>query len=703
MNRAIVSLIVVVIVFLGLTSVSARSQNGAVVAPVTHRTDFRDLGHAPETLIISLRLNLMLRNIALYERVLKSQNDQRSSTYRRPIPDRAFMTYFAPSSNTYNALIAQVRMLGLKVVSTSANRATLIVSGPTVSINRIFLTDMHVVYQSGVGNRYANSRPAIMPQGWVGVLSSIDGFDNLALRPNPRSVPPVPILHTTTIADDGLYVGGAVPRPTVLRWLSYAVGNGAATPDKAVSDGDHCVNTCSMFYTDFARLHDSYEPYASFLLDGNFVECSGSGIGPAADDWVLHTTTLPCSAATRTNPKPGLHIYNGNYGNLAGVGADFLSFIQGTYMGCTGCNNPLWNLHDYMFQDTTSVDLLHNTQCCSSTYEFPDNSTYDNALYAFENSLVHVAALPWFTAGQSYLSFLNGFADGQSDVDTGNNRCSVCLLDFNSSSVAGGVCEFCMQTGPPTTKMHPMYAPYTVNTASDVINAGHAFDNFNEYNIGEFSSPYPQVGAAPEDRYMLYATYMLYYQPSNPKAAILGEDFDRHTVDRSSSFNGVFPEQALVGYGPAIALQPYLPDHGTSPKGFAGCTPNQGDSGGIAAYLIPNTCVQRADNLLYVGEYGQAYSSGSYPTNGLSNGPVAVGPIAFVVNLTDKPKTVPCSWITGLGQNYTQQTFQHEILIGTLANQDQDVLNGGDLNLQGSSFRCDVTIIPATKARFLGQ
>lgn len=520
-------------------------------------------------------------------------------------------------------------------------------------------------------------------------------------RPGPpraRALPhssPALLVHTATEAYDGHFDNGLVSPAPVRRWVSYAVGAGDAMPDKAVTDGDHCVNTCSVFYTDFARLNPANEPTNSFFHDSHFVECvSGTG-SPAANDWVLHMTQPPaCAPSTRTSPKPG--IYNGNYGNLSGIGAAFLAYIQGTYSGVSPCCvNSNWNLHDYMFQDTTSVDLNHDTQCCSATYEFASNTTYDAALFAFEDSLVHVAGGP-FTAGQAYLSFLNGFADNNIADDSGHIVCKVCTQDFGSTHVAGGVCEFCQQTGSlGSVQMQPLFVPYTVNTASVVI-PGHQFINLAEFNSGESGVSGHQVGATFEDRYMLYATYMLYYQPSSAKSAILMEDFDKHATN--STFNGVFPEQALVVYGtPARPLVPYV----TGSFGLGGCDPGQpgsGDSGGIAGYLIAGTCKLRTDGR-WLGEYGQIYPSGSYPTTGLNNAPTSLGPIAFIINLTDVAKTVPCTWFTGLGYPNPTTTFIHEILISA----DGDVLNGGALNLSGAGFLCGLTTIPALSARFLGQ
>jgi len=516
------------------------------------------------------------------------------------------------------------------------------------------------------------------------------------LFPMPRSSPAL-LLHTTTYAYDGHFDNGGVSTANVHRWLNFAEGAGQTTPDKEITDGDHCVNTCSVFYTDIGRLDSGNQPAADFLTAANgFTECPGL-LPPASTDWVLHTVPPPaCSSSTETQPVTGNP--NGNYGNLSGIGAAYLAYVQGSYAHCTPtCVDSDWNLHDYIFQDTTSVDLHHDTKGSSATLEFANDTTYSAALIAFENTLVHVAGGP-FSAGQTYLNILNGFADdGQGAVDNGDVTCEFCLQDFGSSHVTIGLCEFCQQSGSPGSYvMKPLFVPYAVNTASQVIAGGNQFINLNEYNSGEgFTHGTDQVGATYEDRYMVYATYMLYYQPSDPKKAILWEDFDDHA--NSSNFNGVFPEQALVGYGtPATALVAYVPDTHTPGIGLGGCTPSEGDSGGISTYLIALTCVHRSDGR-YLGEYGQIYSSGSYPTSGLSGSPAAVGPIAFVINLTDVAKVVPCSWFTF--HSYTSTTFNHEILISA----NGDVLNSGTLNLTGAAFACGTTTIPAESARFLGQ
>jgi hypothetical protein len=713
MNRATVALVVILLCVFGLTNVSARSFKGAVVALVTQRTDFRDLGHAPASLLVSLKLTLTLRNPALYERTLTLQNDPRSAIFHNPISDRDFIRLFAPSATAYNALISQVLAAGLKVVSTTENRSSLTIAGPSALIDRLFQTDIHVVFQSGVGYRYANGRTATMPQQWVGLVSNIDGFDNLASRsagsisnplwPKPRITGL--LLHTTTYAYDGHFLNGAESTATVQRWLNYAEGAGQKTPDKAVGDGDHCLNTCSVFYADFARMDTTQDPAKDFLAETGFVDCSAGGHF-AADDWVLHTTALPCGPSTRTSPSPSQ--LNGNYGNLTGIGAKFLAYIQGNYSGLTGCClDSRWNLHDYIFQDTTSTDLYHDTQCCLQTMEYSSDTPFLSAFTAFQTSLVHVNGIH-FHNGDPYLSFPNGFADGQTANENGDVTCEFCMQDFGSTHVAGGVCEFCMQNGTEGNRsMYPLFVPYTVNVASDVIGAGHQFINLNEYNGGEGYKPpskggHDIVGASVDDRYLLYSTYMLYYQPSDTQKAILWEDFEDHASN--SAYNGVFPEQALVGYGtPAIALLTYVP--AINGIGLAGCTPSEGDSGGIIPYLIPGTCVHGNYNgtMHWLGMYGQIYPTGSYPSGDIKTGnPASIGSIAFVVNLTTTAQTVPCTWFINNG--YTNTTFNHEI---TIAPTGGDVLHGGALDFTSTAFECqdtrsNPTSIPAQSARFLG-
>jgi hypothetical protein len=616
------------------------------------------------------------------------------------------MTFFAPTAATYRALIDEVQAAGLNVVSTSDNRATLSIAGSSALIDRIFQTDIHAVYQTGAGYRYANSRPATMPQRWVGLVNNIAGFDNLESssvgrvdaphRPFPRPIQPL-LLHTTTYAYDGHFLNGNENGATVRRWLNYAEGAGQKTPDKAVDDGDHCTNTCSVFYVDFARLDSSQDPALDFLADPQFTECNPSGY--ATGDWVLHQPATGCGPTTRTSPSPNQ--FNGNYGNLNGIGAKFLSYIQGTYAGKTQgcCQDPRWNNHDYIFQDTTSTDLLHDTKCCATTLEFQSDPPFLTDFTAFQTSLVHVNGVH-FHNGDPYLSFPNGFADGQTADETGDATCEFCLQDFGSANVAGGVCEFCLQNGTEIDGdryMYPLFVPYAVNVATDVIGDGHQFINLNEYNRG-FSPP--NVGASNDDRYLLYATYMLYYQPNDTHKAILWEDFDPH--GNSSPYNGVFPEQALVGYNaPAIPLSSYLP--AANGIGLAGCTPSEGDSGGIIPYLIPNTCRHGNYNgtMHWLGMYGQIYSSGTYPSGDIKTGsPALIGPIAFVINLTTTAQTVPCTWLEKYG--YTATTFHHEIVIATPG----DVLNGGSLDFMSTPFACDTqpspTTIPAQSARFLG-
>jgi subtilase family serine protease len=155
-------------------SVSNTYAAGVRVAP-----DFRDLGHAPPSLQISLTVMLRYRHQNDLDALVQAQADRSSPSFRHYLTNAQFNAYFAPSIQAYRRVIGVLRAAGLRVVQTFGNRTIVEVSGPSDAVERLFATQIDYGVQAGHGNRYKNVSDAVMPPALRGIAAAVSGLNDL--------------------------------------------------------------------------------------------------------------------------------------------------------------------------------------------------------------------------------------------------------------------------------------------------------------------------------------------------------------------------------------------------------------------------------------------------------------------------------------------------------------------------------------------
>jgi len=148
-------------------------------ADVPVRSDVRDLGRAAGSTTVNLALTLSYRNQAELDRLVELQGDPTSPMYLRFLDNAQFNAYFAPSATDYARSAAILIRAGFHVTNSFENRTILDVAAPVRTVERYFATEIHTVNQVGHGFRYANVRPATMPDELLPTVAAISGFDNL--------------------------------------------------------------------------------------------------------------------------------------------------------------------------------------------------------------------------------------------------------------------------------------------------------------------------------------------------------------------------------------------------------------------------------------------------------------------------------------------------------------------------------------------
>lgn len=138
-----------------------------------------DLGRAPATTRIDLAIVMRYRNDGQLDRLVDLQGDPSSPLYRRFLTNEQFNAFFAPERGEYARTIGLLERAGFRVTQTFANRTVVDVTGQASVAERYFHTEIHRVWQSGAGMRYANVRKAVVPAELDRTVAAIDGLDDV--------------------------------------------------------------------------------------------------------------------------------------------------------------------------------------------------------------------------------------------------------------------------------------------------------------------------------------------------------------------------------------------------------------------------------------------------------------------------------------------------------------------------------------------
>ncbi len=148
-------------------------------ADVPRRVDVRDLGRAAAAAPVTVAVTLAYRHERELEALTRQQADPGSPLYRHYLTNEQFNAYFAPSASDYERTAIALGRAGFRIARTFSNRTVLDAVAPAAAAERYFSTEIHTVFQAGVGRRYANVRPAFVPAELRGTVASVSGLSNL--------------------------------------------------------------------------------------------------------------------------------------------------------------------------------------------------------------------------------------------------------------------------------------------------------------------------------------------------------------------------------------------------------------------------------------------------------------------------------------------------------------------------------------------
>jgi kumamolisin len=151
-----------------------------VVADVPH-VALSDLGLAPANGRISIALTLNYRNRALLDQITELQIDETSPLFEHWLTPQQFNDSFAPTPAQYAQVARTLQRAGFTITNSYANRTVIDATGTVGAAERLFDTEIHQVMQPGVGRRYANVRPAVVPAELGSLVLNVDGLHDLQL------------------------------------------------------------------------------------------------------------------------------------------------------------------------------------------------------------------------------------------------------------------------------------------------------------------------------------------------------------------------------------------------------------------------------------------------------------------------------------------------------------------------------------------
>jgi kumamolisin len=155
------------------------SPAGPQIATVPHFAGVRDLGRASARTTVTVALSLHYRNDAELDQLIDAQSDANSPLFGRFLSNAQFNAYFAPTSADYGRVAQALRNAGFTIAHTYPNNTLIDASAPVRTAERYFGTEIHTVFQTGYGVRYANALPATLPHELVGLVDTVAGLDTI--------------------------------------------------------------------------------------------------------------------------------------------------------------------------------------------------------------------------------------------------------------------------------------------------------------------------------------------------------------------------------------------------------------------------------------------------------------------------------------------------------------------------------------------
>ena len=143
----------------------------------TPRAFVTDLGRASATTPVRVAVVMKYRHVAELHQFVALQGQ--GQKLPRILTAQQFLNYFAPTAADYQQTAMVLQSAGFTITRAYQNRTVIDATGPAVAAERLFGTEIHMVRQRDGNVRYANLRPAYLPDSLKPTVFGVVGLDNL--------------------------------------------------------------------------------------------------------------------------------------------------------------------------------------------------------------------------------------------------------------------------------------------------------------------------------------------------------------------------------------------------------------------------------------------------------------------------------------------------------------------------------------------
>ena len=134
---------------------------------------WRDVGRRPSTALTKITVTLQYNHQQELDALVHQISDPSSPQYHHYLSNDQFDSYFAPTAQQEQAVVAALRSAGFTVTHEYANRTIIDAQAPASVVERTFNTEMHTVAQGQFGTRYTNVKPATLPSALSSLVKDV--------------------------------------------------------------------------------------------------------------------------------------------------------------------------------------------------------------------------------------------------------------------------------------------------------------------------------------------------------------------------------------------------------------------------------------------------------------------------------------------------------------------------------------------------
>lgn len=331
--------------FLPLASLSALAFGfapaAASVAPIQAGVTggVHDFGPATAAVRVNVALVLNYHHETELDQLIDAQSNPRTPMYHHFLSPAEFNRYFAPTDQDYGRVVLALRRAGFTITHEFQNRTVVDASAPAPVAARFFRTDIHRVFAPGLGLRYTNVRPGVVPPELGDVVFSVLGLDSVRrLHPDIAYLPPgTPRTNRISGPDATHYIGpdGGYGPAVFINSYDLPIANGfdgTGHSSGIATDGDYLDNDLS-----------AYLSYFGVSQTGSDTRIPVDGGPPKGLSQDSIETELDLETISSLAPGSNVRIYEGPFSSTlsnfidiynAAVNDDIVDTMNSSYSEC---------------------------------------------------------------------------------------------------------------------------------------------------------------------------------------------------------------------------------------------------------------------------------------------------------------------------------------------------------------------------------